>query len=150
MTMLRASHLFTFILFAQIGFGQLSIEATAYSTRCSGSSTGLVEFTATGAIGAVTYLTNFNLTALPAGSYTVEATDEGGQSDVVTFHILDHPASCGCAYPQAFNFDASADVDDGSCVFASDQSCLGDIVPDGVVGTNDLLQLLVEFGQVCD
>ena len=32
-------------------------------------------------------------------------------------------------------------VDNGTCVFATDQSCLADIVPDGVVGTNDLLQL---------
>ena len=148
--MLRASLLFASILFAQVGFGQLVIEATAYSTRCMGTSTGLVELTATGAIGDVTYSTNLNLSALPAGSYTVQASDQGGQSATVTFDILDHPALCGCSYPQAFNYNPSADVDDGSCVFASDQSCLADIVPDGVVGTNDLLQLLVEFGQVCD
>ena len=81
---------------------------------------------------------------------SIEATDEGGQTASVSFEILDHPASCGCTYPQAFNYDLNADVDNGSCVFASDQSCLGDIVPDGVVGTNDLLQLLVEFGEVCE
>jgi len=110
----------------------------------------MVEFVVTGAIGEVTYLTNVDLEALPAGDYSLSAQDEGGQEASVSFTILDHPASCGCTYPTAFNFVSSADVDDGSCVFSTDQSCLADIVPDGVVGTNDLLQLLVEFGVVCE
>lgn len=86
---------------------------------------------------------------LSAGTYTVSAEDESGAQASVTFDILDHPATCGCTYPSAFNYEAEADVDNGSCVFSSDQSCLADIVPDGIVGTNDLLQLLVEFGIVC-
>ncbi len=148
--MLRPTFFLAAILCAATSHSQLTIEVEIYSTRCYGSSTGMVELTSDGAIGAVTYLTNFDLTALPAGAYTLEALDEGGQSAAVTFEILDHPAACGCAYPQAFNYDMNAEVDNGSCVFATDQSCLGDIVPDGVVGTNDLLQLLVEFGEVCD
>lgn len=127
----------------------MSIEATAYSTRCAGSQTGLVELQTNGASGEVTYLTNLDLTALAAGQYTITAEDATGQQASVTFTILDHPALCGCTYPTAFNFEAAADVDNGSCVFSSDESCLADIVPDGVVGTNDLLQLLVEFGVVC-
>lgn len=127
----------------------MSIEATAYSTRCAGSQTGLVELQTNGASGEVTYLTNLDLTALAAGQYTITAEDATGQQASVTFTILDHPALCGCTYPTAFNFEATADVDNGSCVFSSDESCLADIVPDGVVGTNDLLQLLVEFGVVC-
>ena len=150
LTMLRPIFFLAAILWVSTSYSQLTLEASAYSTRCSGSSTGMVELTASGAEGAVTYLTNLDLTALPAGSYTLEATDEGGQSASVSFEILDHPATCGCAYPQAFNFDVNADVDNGSCVFATDQSCLADIIPDGVVGTNDLLQLLVEFGEICD
>ncbi len=129
---------------------QLTIDATAYSTRCAGSSTGLVELNATGAVGEVTYATNLNLSALPAGDYSFGAEDEGGQTATVSFTILDRPETCGCTYTQAFNYDLNAEVDNGSCVFASDQSCLADIVPDGVVGTNDLLQLLVEFGVVCE
>ena len=124
------------------------IDVTAYSALF-GSATEWQGVRA-GAIGAVTYDTAFDLTALAAGSYSFEATDEGGQTALVEFDILDHPASCGCTYPQAFNYDLNADVDNGSCVFAIDQSCLADIVPDGVVGTNDLLQLLVEFGEVCE
>lgn len=137
------------LLMFSCAFSQMSIEATAYSTRCAGSQTGLVELQTNGASGEVTYLTNLDLTALAAGQYTITAEDATGQQASVTFTILDHPALCGCTYPTAFNFEATADVDNGSCVFSSDESCLADIVPDGVVGTNDLLQLLVEFGVVC-
>ena len=130
--------------------GQLTVDAVAYSTRCAGSSTGLVELNANGADGDVTYLTNLDLTSLPAGTYTIQAEDASGQTASVSFTILDHPAQCGCTYPTAFNYELDAEVDNGSCVFSTDQSCLADIVPDGVVGTNDLLQLLVEFGVVCE
>ena len=149
-TMTRYCLIAVGMLFPALLSAQLTIDVDAYSTRCAGSATGLVEFTPANAIGAVTYQTNLDLTALPAGTYTFGATDEGGQSATVSFEILDHPATCGCTYPQAFNFELSAEVDNGSCVFATDQSCLADIVPDGVVGTNDLLQLLVEFGVVCE
>lgn len=132
-----------------MAFSQLSLDAIAYSTHCTGSSTGLVEISFSGAVGEVTLLTNLELDALAAGEYTIGAEDASGQQASVTFTILDHPAQCGCTYPTAFNYEVNADVDNGSCVFATDQSCLADIVPDGVVGTNDLLQLLVEFGVVC-
>jgi len=148
--MLRSALFLAAVLCAHFAQAQLSVDVTAYSTRCSGSATGLAELTPVGAVGAVTYDTSFDFTALASGSYSFLASDEGGQTALVEFDILDHPASCGCVYPQAFNFDASAEVDNGSCVFATDQSCLADIVPDGVVGTNDLLQLLVEFGEVCE
>lgn len=136
--------------FVSLASSQLTINATAYATLCTGSATGMVELNADGAVGDVTYSTNLSLSALAAGDYTFGATDEGGQTATVNFTILDRPETCGCTYPQAFNFDLTAEVDNGSCVFASDQSCLADIVPDGVVGTNDLLQLLVEFGVVCE
>lgn len=132
-----------------IGTAQLTLDAVVYSTRCAGSSTGLVEISSSGAIGEVTLLTNLQLDALPAGDYEITGEDGSGQQATVNFTILDHPAQCGCTYPTAFNYEVNAVVDNGSCVFASDQSCLADIVPDGVVGTNDLLQLLVEFGVVC-
>ena len=45
--------------------------------------------------------------------------------------------TCGCTYPQACNYDAVADVDDGSCIFAEDcETCDGD----GGIATNDLDQ----------
>ena len=147
--MYRLVALISAITMVTVMHSQLTLDATAYSTRCAGSSTGLVEITATGAIGAVSQLTNLDLTQMEAGTYTITGEDESGQQASVSFVILDHPASCGCTYPTAFNFEVDADVDNGSCVFSSDQSCLADIVPDGIVGTNDLLQLLVEFGVIC-
>ncbi len=143
--MYRFVALLSAIMMVTVMQSQLTLDATAYSTRCAGSSTGLVEITSTGAIGAVSLLTNLDLTQMAAGTYTIIGEDESGQQASVSFVILDHPASCGCTYPTAFNFEVDAEVDNGSCVFSSDQSCLADIVPDGVVGTNDLLQLLVEF-----
>lgn len=132
-------------------FAQLTVEVTTFSTLCAGSPTGMAVLAPQGAVGEVTYSTNFNLESLPAGDYTFGATDEANNEATVTFTILDRPELCGCVYPQAFNYDPQAQVDNGSCVFATDQnSCIADIVPDGVVGTNDLLQLLVEFGVVCE
>lgn len=147
--MLRITLVVAALFAAFTSQAQLSLSATAYSTRCSGSATGLVELESSGAVGNVTILTNVDLTAMEAGDYTISAEDESGQQASVSFTILDHPAMCGCTYPTAFNYDNTAEVDNGSCVFSSDQSCLADIVPDGIVGTNDLLQLLVEFGVVC-
>lgn len=147
--MYRFVALLSGIMMVTVMHSQLTLDAVAYSTRCAGSSTGLVEITSSGASGAVTLLTNLDLTQMSAGDYTITGEDESGQQASVSFVILDHPASCGCTYPTAFNYEVNAEVDNGSCVFSSDQSCLADIVPDGVVGTNDLLQLLVEFGVVC-
>ncbi|RPG80100.1 MAG: hypothetical protein CBC74_006855 [Crocinitomicaceae bacterium TMED114] len=147
---MRTLFLCLFLGISALSFAQLTVAANAYSTQCSGSATGLVELTPDGAVGEVTYSTNLNLNALLAGDYSFEAQDESGQVATVSFTILDRPETCGCTYPLAFNYDLAAEVDNGSCVFASDQSCLADIVPDGVVGTNDLLQLLVEFGVVCE
>jgi hypothetical protein len=147
--MYRFVPLFLGLLIFPSVHSQLTLEAVSYSTRCAGSSTGLVEISATGASGSVTLLTNVDLTQLEAGDYTISGEDESGQQASVSFTILDHPATCGCTYPTAFNYEVNAAVDNGSCVFSSDQSCLADIVPDGIVGTNDLLQLLVEFGVVC-
>ena len=147
--MYRFVALLSGIMMVTVMHSQLTLDAVAYSTRCAGSSTGLVEITSSGASGAVTLLANLDLTQMSAGDYTITGEDESGQQASVSFVILDHPASCGCTYPTAFNYEVNAEVDNGSCVFSSDQSCLADIVPDGVVGTNDLLQLLVEFGVVC-
>jgi hypothetical protein len=148
--MLRNTTLLSLLLLPFCTWGQLDIEVTAYSTRCNGSSTGLVEMTILEASGNVMFDSSLDFEALPAGDYAIEASDEAGNAATVSFTILDHPAVCGCIYPQAFNFNNSAEVDNGTCVFATDETCLADIVPDGIVGTNDLLQLLVEFGTSCE
>lgn len=145
--------LFVFgFLFIGIGCAQgLVLEATAvYSTRCAGSSTGMVILETIGGQEPIEISPAMDLTTLPAGSYQLTATDFLGQVATVDVVVLDHPGVCGCLYPGAINYTIEAEVDNGSCVFSSDPSCLGDIVPDGVVGTNDLLQLLSEFGLFCD
>lgn len=51
----------------------------------------------------------------------------------------------GCTYPQALNYNALANDDDGSCVF---QECLnGDLDGNEFIDVNDLLELLLIFGQ---
>ncbi|WP_306641918.1 lamin tail domain-containing protein [Sanyastnella coralliicola] len=57
--------------------------------------------------------------------------------------------SCfGCTYPTADNYDATATVDDGSCVFTN--SCPEDLNQDGIVNAADLLQFLGAFGSACE
>ena len=55
----------------------------------------------------------------------------------------------GCTYPMAVNFQASANVDNGSCQFDSAAVCPGDLNMDGSVSVADVLALLVVFGSVC-
>ena len=55
----------------------------------------------------------------------------------------------GCTYPSAVNFQASANVDNGSCQFDSAALCPGDLNQDGSVSVSDVLALLVLFGTVC-
>jgi hypothetical protein len=150
----QLSALLFFFATLSIGMTQaqeLTLEATSvFSTRCAGSSTGMVVLETFGGTAPVEISTNLNLTTLQAGNYQFIAIDSLGATATVDVVILDHPGVCGCVYPGAFNYSTEAEIDNGSCVFASDPSCLGDIVPDGVVGTNDLLQLLSEFGQFCN
>jgi len=54
----------------------------------------------------------------------------------------------GCMYSNADNYNALANDDDGSCLFAAD--CVGDLDGDGLAGTSDLLLLLSGFGNVCE
>ena len=54
----------------------------------------------------------------------------------------------GCMYSNADNYNALANDDDGSCLFAAE--CVGDLDGDGLAGTSDLLLLLSGFGNVCE
>ena len=53
----------------------------------------------------------------------------------------------GCTYESALNYSPDATEDDGSCEFSS---CLADLNADGIVGTQDLLMFLSEFGFTCN
>ena len=60
----------------------------------------------------------------------------------------------GCTDPEAGNFNPFANVDDGSCGEGCDLgesgTCTTDVNGDGQVNVSDLLDLLGEFGAVCD
>ena len=72
--------------------------------------------------------------------------------------VCDDAEVFGCTYPTADNFDPSATADDGSCVLtaAPDDgetiwaTCEGDISGDGLVGVEDLLDLLLVYGTGCE
>ena len=56
----------------------------------------------------------------------------------------------GCTYIQALNYQPDASWDDGSCLFAPCNSdCAGDIDGDSSVTVGDILQLLGNFGAIC-
>ena len=60
-------------------------------------------------------------------------------------------AFMGCTYNEALNFDSTASLDDGTCLFAEvcNDSCPGDFNLDGTIGTEDLLIFLTEWGTIC-
>jgi hypothetical protein len=99
-----------------------------------------------------------------AANYNPDATDDDG-SCVAT----------GCTYPGADNYDAVNTSEDGSCIFSGctdptadnyvpyanldDGSCgpcgTGGDCPfdangDGEIGSADLLEFLIAYGQACD
>ena len=73
------------------------------------------------------------------------------QSDTNGNGICDVDDVAGCTYPGADNYDASASMDDGSCLFGNvSEFCAADIDGDGLIGVGDVLLVLSAFGQVCD
>lgn len=53
----------------------------------------------------------------------------------------------GCTYESAANFNPSATTDDGSCDFPD--ACNADLNADGLIGVEDLIIFLGNFGQTC-
>ncbi len=101
-----------------------------------------------------------------ADNYNSEATDDDGSCE-----------ASGCTYPGATNYDAVNTSDDGSCIFlgcidsealnfidhansddgscvyeecAGESDCPFDANGDGEIGSADLLEFLVAFGQACE
>ena len=56
----------------------------------------------------------------------------------------------GCTYEGAGNYDAQANLDDGSCILPEVNPCPTDINGDGVTSVDDLITLLGQFSEVCD
>lgn len=55
----------------------------------------------------------------------------------------------GCTYLDAINFEATANWDDGSCMFDAAPTCPGDFDGDGSVTVTDLMDMLATLGSVC-
>ncbi|MDA0729829.1 MAG: choice-of-anchor I family protein [Bacteroidetes bacterium] len=68
----------------------------------------------------------------------------------LTSDVIEQTDVFGCMYPNAFNYDSEATVDDLSCEFDLPSSCPADLTQDGVVNTQDLLEFLVSFGSFCE
>jgi large repetitive protein len=57
----------------------------------------------------------------------------------------------GCTYPYALNYSSSAQVDDNSCVFDTEETtCAADLSGDGEINMVDLLLMLGGFGGSCE
>ena len=99
------------------------------------------------------------------GEYRFDGTWNDNPCSADRFFLVELPKILGCTNDSACNFDASANLDDGSCVScdiaasfcgvgtvwdAESQSCIGDqsgdINLDGCVQLNDLLDLLSAYG----
>ncbi len=65
-------------------------------------------------------------------------------ADVDDDGVCDTDEVPGCTNPEADNYNSNATDDDGSCTFAPD--CPGDFDGNGIVGVNDVLIALGEFG----
>ena len=92
---------------------------TIINTSCHGDSTGSITVTTTGGTAPVTFVwsngaTTATITGLPAGTYTVTATDNGGCSVSASYTIIQ---------PVAITF-GNAIIDSASCNGASNGSII--------------------------
>ena len=101
-----------------------------------------------------------------ADNYNPEATDDDGscESTGCTYPGATNydpintsdDGSCiflGCTDSDALNFIAHANSDDGSCVYeecTGESECPFDANGDGEIGSADLLEFLVAYGQACE
>jgi hypothetical protein len=99
---------------------------------------------------------SYTRTFIPEASGCIEVPFGSGCTDPEACNYeadaLVNDGSCiypGCTDPEAVNFDPEAGCDDASCQFPP-ADCPADINEDGVVNTNDLLNLLAAFGETCN
>ncbi|PCJ82249.1 MAG: hypothetical protein COA49_01760 [Bacteroidetes bacterium] len=101
----------------------------------------LNEAIAGGTCAPITDLTTYARRSWVLGS--ADPSDVFGQCGACAGIVL------GCMYSNATNYNASANDDDGSCIFPVTSTCLGDVDGDNLAGTSDLLMLLAGFGSIC-
>jgi glucose/arabinose dehydrogenase len=93
---------------------------------------------------------NQTFTPSQAGNYYALVSNGGctRQTNSVDWIVLGGVG--GCTYANATNYDSTAQVDDGSCIFSVNCDCPADLDVDGVVTVQDLLLFLVEYGTLCN
>lgn len=113
--------------------------ATASALTCASNADGMATFTCTavsaGAInwgltvssgGTVVYSTTVSAApgssisttpTLGVGPYNWEIVDTNGCAITGIFTIGSSPTNCGCTDPNASNYNSSATIDDGSCLY---------------------------------
>ena len=108
-----------------------SITVTTFFTHglMSGQSKTIEYFTNTGVLVYADPTVHSNATSpnhsntytysqFAAGVYTFIITDNFGCKEMVNFSIGSSAAQCGCTDPNASNYDPTAVLDDGSCLYA--------------------------------
>ncbi len=94
--------------------------------------------------------TQSTYTPTQAGSYYVRVSNGTctRQSNAVSWIIVGGIG--GCTYGNATNYNAEAEVDDGSCLFSVNCDCPADLNVDGVITVADLLLFIGVFGTDCN
>lgn len=63
--------------------------------------------------------------------------------------LCEYTTCLGCTYDTATNYDPNASIDDGSCIIEAASTCPSDINGDGLVGIQDLIIFINDFGLIC-
>lgn len=98
-----------------------------------------------------------DLTTEPFCFYSCEACSGCTDPYSVEFHPFagSDDGSCGtpvvegCTYSAASNYNAAANVENGTCTFDAVNPCPADLDGNGAIGTPDLLAFLAAFGVAC-
>ena len=109
----------------------------------------------------------FSLSGLAAGTYTASLNHSNGCTDTQTIEVL---LECnGCTHENASNYNSTATIEDGSCLYSQEthdagyeagaasvecppcanSDCPGDFTADGYIGVDDILAMLSLYDTSC-
>jgi poly(3-hydroxybutyrate) depolymerase len=83
--------------------------------------------------------------------FCMSFSDDDITSTPICDELFDTESSvAGCTYQSATNYNSSATIDDGNCIFMTESTCPSDLNEDQIIGVADLLILLGNFGNICN